>query len=377
MGFGRRLVRKSVRKATPRSVRKAMHPARTVKNAVTPRPMKKISRGAYTVTHPVGAAENAVIGAALYPKRGRRHSGGGRPAPPSPARTSELRSQDGARQSPVGVRAAEAVDVHNRLAALMSVGCERFTPVARPVVAEPRPEDPEPLQRTEWIKRKHEVPWWRTGQRRDLRKEVEAAATAEVAARLATAQEAATRAHQAADAWWQALNHGDPSVLTSALDRAFADNPAPVDVLAAGGVQATLAVHLPPLSVLPPKTAHITPSGRLSSRAWTKTELNEVYAELVGAHLQAAIRETFAVGPSLMKVRILGLCGQDILFDVESDRDKGHWQNDDGYGRALLASAPNGLLLGGRTREAQPWPPGDLRDDVTSLMAPPGKSSRP
>jgi Ftsk gamma domain len=76
MGFARRAVRKSVRRATPRPVRKAMHPARTVRNAVTPHPVKQVSRVAYTVRHPVGATRNAVIGAALYPPRtrGRRQS---------------------------------------------------------------------------------------------------------------------------------------------------------------------------------------------------------------------------------------------------------------------------------------------------------------
>jgi hypothetical protein len=58
MGFARRVVRKSVGRATPRPVRQAMHPARTVRNAVTSRPVKQISRAAYTVRHPVGAAEN-------------------------------------------------------------------------------------------------------------------------------------------------------------------------------------------------------------------------------------------------------------------------------------------------------------------------------
>src|SRR5258708_5266586 len=78
MGFARRVVRKSVRKATPRPLRKATHPARTVRNAVTPRPVKQVSRAAYTVRHPVGAAENKAIGAALSAAsrqhRKRRHS---------------------------------------------------------------------------------------------------------------------------------------------------------------------------------------------------------------------------------------------------------------------------------------------------------------
>jgi hypothetical protein len=77
VGLARRVVRKSVRKATPRPVRKAMHPARTARNAVTPRPVKQASRAAYTVRHPVGAAENKVIGAALNGGRKRKRRSGG------------------------------------------------------------------------------------------------------------------------------------------------------------------------------------------------------------------------------------------------------------------------------------------------------------
>jgi hypothetical protein len=72
MGFARRVVRKSVRRATPRPVHQVMRPARTVKNAVTPRPVKQVSRATYTMRHLVGATENAIIGAALYPPRRRR-----------------------------------------------------------------------------------------------------------------------------------------------------------------------------------------------------------------------------------------------------------------------------------------------------------------
>lgn len=74
MGFARRVVHKSVRKVTPRPVRKAMHPARTVRKAVTPKPVRQASRAAYTVRHPVGAAENKVIGAALNGGRSRRRT---------------------------------------------------------------------------------------------------------------------------------------------------------------------------------------------------------------------------------------------------------------------------------------------------------------
>ncbi len=74
MGLGRRMVRKSVRKATPRPVRKAIHPARTARSAVTPRPVRQVNRAAYTVRHPVGAAENRAIDAVLNPRRKRRRT---------------------------------------------------------------------------------------------------------------------------------------------------------------------------------------------------------------------------------------------------------------------------------------------------------------
>jgi hypothetical protein len=85
MGFARRVVRrsvrravrKSVRRATPRPVRRAMHPAQTARKAVTPRPVKQATRAGYTVRHPVGAAENRVVGAAMHPSRRRRKGGAG------------------------------------------------------------------------------------------------------------------------------------------------------------------------------------------------------------------------------------------------------------------------------------------------------------
>ena len=98
MGFARRVVRKSLRKATPRPVRKAMHPARTVKNAVTPRPVRQVSRAAYTVRNPAGAAENKLIGAALNAGTGRRRNSGS--ATPGLARlwNSFSRQRSGSRQ---------------------------------------------------------------------------------------------------------------------------------------------------------------------------------------------------------------------------------------------------------------------------------------
>ena len=87
MGFGRRLVRRTARKAvrrtvrksvrtvTPRPVRQAVHPVRTVRIAATPRPVRQVTRAAWTVQHPVRAAEGEIIAAAKGRRRRRSFLG--------------------------------------------------------------------------------------------------------------------------------------------------------------------------------------------------------------------------------------------------------------------------------------------------------------
>jgi hypothetical protein len=61
----------------PRSVRRAAHPVRTVRRAVTPKPIKKLKRSVYVATNPLGALEGAAENAAvraLRPKKSRAKS---------------------------------------------------------------------------------------------------------------------------------------------------------------------------------------------------------------------------------------------------------------------------------------------------------------
>jgi hypothetical protein len=136
MGFGRRLARKAVRTATPRSVRRAMHPVRTVKHAVTPKPIKKISRAAYTIRNPLGAAENKLINAAFSTGRPHRHParsrGGSTRQAPSPY-TPPMRVPTSA-PTASGTRAVEAAASQQRIAQLMAVQRERFAEPRCPIL---------------------------------------------------------------------------------------------------------------------------------------------------------------------------------------------------------------------------------------------------
>jgi len=177
------------------------------------------------------------------------------------------------------------------------------------------------------------------------------------------------------DAWWHSLLAGDPAVLQPVLTAAFSDNAAPVSVLDARGDTVVLAVLLPGIDVLPDKKPHVTPTGKLSVRKWTKSELNEAYADLLGAHTLATIREAWAVAPGLAKIRIMGIrrtpgMPEDLLFDVSVTRNGGNW-TDDGWGRVTLDASPGGLMRIGRAREITPWPADRLTSDQLRAFAAP------
>src|SRR5207302_10969145 len=100
--------------------------------------------------------------------------------------------------------------------------------------------------------------------------------------------------------------------------------------------------------------------------------LNDVYAELLGAHLLATLREAFAVAPALKYARVIGArpsdTGAEILFDVEATR-AGHDWSEDTLGTRLLATAELGLHRVGRTSEIRGWPSESLRPDVVIKSA--------
>ena len=117
----------------------------------------------------------------------------------------------------------------------------------------------------------------------------------------------ACRRQAVADRWWAALQSGDTAVTADALVAAFSDNAAPVAVVEVQTDRALVLLRLPRTDCLPARMPHVTPGGKLSSKAWAKTEFNQVYVELLGAHLVATVREGFAIAPSLQNVRVVGL----------------------------------------------------------------------
>jgi len=119
----------------------------------------------------------------------------------------------------------------------------------------------------------------------------------------------------------------------------------------------------------------VTPTGKPSVRKWTKSELNEAYADLLGAHTLATVREAWAVAPGLAKIRIMGMCrtpgmAKGLLFDVSVTRNCGNWL-DDRWGRVVLDATPGGLTRVGRACEITSWPADRLTSDQLRALAAP------
>jgi hypothetical protein len=327
-----------------------MHPVRTLRIAATPKSVRRASYIAYSVRHPLGAAESHVIRTAKNAFSSN-----------SPGRTtSHATNSNSGYVTGTGVRAEEGADSYQRVEDLMSVSRQKFHPITHVILPPAPPVDPKPWMDSEWFKRKSEVPFWKTEARRNLKNEVSDFAGRQAALAQREAQEKIRLQQQEIDLWWRQINDGEPKVMESSLSKAFSDNAAEVGIRKITRTSAVLVLSVPSIDVLPRKRANVTPTGRLSSKVWTASEKNDVYASLIGAHLLATLREAWAVAPSLSKIRVVGLRMEDdiedgFIFDIDAEKSGGSW-NDDEFGEKILKVAEFGLRRVGRAQVVENWP---------------------
>jgi hypothetical protein len=268
--------------------------------------------------------------------------------------------------------AEEGLQAQRQLQALIRIQRQRFAAAKPTVVPAAEPVDPRPFQEAEWASRKGEAPFWRPAKRKELRAEVSRHAEDAAAAAFAEAQAQQRQRQAEIDSAWTALISGQPAALNSVLRSAFVATPVRAEVIEANGDNAVLSILLPGLDVIPDRQPYFTPSGRLSSKAWTKTDLAAAYSAALGAHLVMTARLCWAVGPSLTHVRAIGyrqdVDGPSPLFDVDLERSTEQWEDDEA-GEAALRDGRWGLRRPGRTHDVQAWPGDHLRDDVSALMS--------
>ncbi len=253
----------------------------------------------------------------------------------------------------------------------MAVEALRFASATRPIVPPPVPVASAPVIAQEWRRRKAGIGLWERGKRRELRMRIGIEVRAEVDRRFDEACRDVRRCQDEADRWWNALNDGDPVVLAAVLSNAFAYARLPVRVAATDGRSAVLILTMPGLDVLPKKIPHVTPTGRLASKAWPATEVNAAYQRLLGGYMLATVRQAWAVGPPLRQLRIIGVryqtAGAQVYFDVSVDRYAMDWDSNT-TGAALLRTAPGGLKTSGTAGRVRPWPKDAIPEETLAMI---------
>jgi hypothetical protein len=304
----------------------------------------------YIATNPVGAAENAVINSVFrnFDEISRSRSN----------------SYSGSYQQEttgyyVGEREAIGIESDNLIEELMRVERERFQNVSRPVIADPLQVPSKPFYDLEMKRRRSEFKIYQLAIKKKISQDSWIVAEKQAKAKYELDLRTRDSEQVKADHWWNLLSQGDEKVLTEALKLAFSDNQAPVIIDRAKGSEAEFQLLLPDINVLPEKRMNITPTGRISSKKWTVAEKNEVYGQLLGAHLIATLREAWAVAPSLKQIRIIGIDQEEAsadkaLFDISVQREDGRWE-DDSWGEAILEMSKFGLKYKGKSREIIHW----------------------
>jgi len=142
---------------------------------------------------------------------------------------------------------------------------------------------------------------------------------AKAAAMLATQMEcnqleAANQAQYVAvqqeiDQLWQRLITNDVDVVLAVLSHTFRNSTAHAAPLAVWDAEAQLALLAPEASAVPERHPTTTAAGNLSLKKFTKSEMADLYKQLVAGLVLATAKEAFAVAPGVTDIRIVALRG--------------------------------------------------------------------
>jgi hypothetical protein len=91
------------------------------------------------------------------------------------------------------------------------------------------------------------------------------------------------------------------------LEEAFEDNEAPAAPVGVDGDEVAVVVLVPGVDTVPERMPRTTAAGNLSLAKITKGDRAGFYKLMVGGHMLATARETFAVAPGMKSTRIAAI----------------------------------------------------------------------
>lgn len=191
---------------------------------------------------------------------------------------------------------------------LMTIHRERFAPVQRPVLAAAQRTAPATIEERTYDAYRtgiREVSWWRISERRRIHREAGARVLQEAEVEYQAAIQEVAADQVLADRWWEMLLAGDPETIIDALNDAFYDNVQEAVAVDAADGNVSIVLAMPQLEDVPERYSTLTPTGRPTTKVYTKTDRNALHLQLILAHVAVTLREAFAVVPSLQYVRMV------------------------------------------------------------------------
>lgn len=342
----------------PRTVRRAANPVRTARRAVTPRPIKRAQRVAFTITSPFGAMEGALENAvvdALQPRRRRsvRHQS-------STRATSSVAADK-------YLAAAEENEIFAVALTLHRVEVED----ARPIKA------PDSIMLDErWVRRqlrKNAVSgtsFFKRKEREAARARADDLATEEVRAERNRRDALRERQEQRLHQTFAALMDNEPAVAVAAAQAALAKLPLDCEVIGSDTLQIDVLITYPTLEIVPERDTRITPTGRPSTRNRSQTERNDLYAEALASAAFAVAKVCVAALPAMPNARVLVVTPDDSgpqpLLALHVPRAAVRQSTRGGALEALDNPGMVSVVRRGRTRKVMPLPTDEV---VAPLLA--------
>jgi hypothetical protein len=220
------------------------------------------------------------------------------------------------RQVRAGERQAEFeywLNLNRSMVALGQAHREEFPPAQRPVAPAPESIDAKVIRHRHETEQREGIAFFKRAERKAAKQRA-----AELAAREASLEKTRREQEQLAeqarlDDAWRALLDNEPGQVFASIEAAFEDNEMPAACIDVDGDSATVLMRIAqPSELVPERMVALTPTGKPTHHKRTKTDINQIYADLLASHVLATVSEALAVAPGLSEVRAIVIRGDQV-----------------------------------------------------------------
>jgi hypothetical protein len=220
------------------------------------------------------------------------------------------------RQVRAGERQAEFeywVNLNRSMVALGQAHREEFPAAQRPVAPAQESIDAKAIRHRHETEQREGIAFFKRAERKEAKKRAAELATREAGVEKARREQDQLAEQARLDDAWRALLDNEPRQVFASIEAAFEDNEMPAACIDVDGDSATVLMRIAqPSELVPERMVALTPTGKPTHHKRTKTDTNQVYADLLASHVLATVSEALAVAPGLSEVRAMVIRGDQV-----------------------------------------------------------------